>query len=131
MRHRFKVCTGALYLGGFIGDGKCKREWINDRTEKNYLCDHQNSRKISLGELRRGGLCDLIIMDIFAMSDIRHGIRVRGGGEVPSEKKTASSFIWKSKYLPPIVVTLSTMTFKKAVLVLQNLATLANKKYLS
>ena len=82
------------------------------------------------GELRRGGLCDPTRMDIFAMSDIRHGIRVRGGGEAPSEKLFASSFIWKSKSLPPIVGTLNTVTFKKAVLVLQNLATSANKKYL-
>ena len=82
-------------------------------------------------ELRRGGLCDPTRMDIFAMSDMRNGIRVRGGGESPSEKLFALSFLCKSKSLPPIVETLSTMTFKKAVLVLQNLATLANKKYLS
>ena len=34
MRHRFKVFTGTIYLGGLIGDGKSKREWLKDRTSK-------------------------------------------------------------------------------------------------
>ena len=37
-RHVFKVCTGARYLGGYIGDEKSKRDWLRDRTltwEKN------------------------------------------------------------------------------------------------
>ena len=32
LHHSFKVCTGALYLSGFIGGDKSKREWLNDRT---------------------------------------------------------------------------------------------------
>ena len=31
---RFKVCTGARYLGGYIGNEKSKCEWLKDRTEK-------------------------------------------------------------------------------------------------
>ena len=37
-RHGFKVCTGARYLGGYIGDDKSKRDWLRDRAimwEKN------------------------------------------------------------------------------------------------
>ena len=28
----FRVCTGARYLGGYIGDDKPKRGWLRDRT---------------------------------------------------------------------------------------------------
>ena len=37
-RHGFRVCTGAHYLGGYIGDDKFKRDWLIERTltwEKN------------------------------------------------------------------------------------------------
>ena len=37
-RQRFKVCTGARYLGGYIGDGESKRDWLREGTltwEKN------------------------------------------------------------------------------------------------
>ena len=27
------MCTGARYLGGFIGDDEYKRDWLKDRTE--------------------------------------------------------------------------------------------------
>ena len=32
LRHGFKVCTGARYLGGFIGDDDSKRVWLLDCT---------------------------------------------------------------------------------------------------
>ena len=28
--HGFKVCTGAHYLGGYIGDDNSKRKWLKD-----------------------------------------------------------------------------------------------------
>ena len=36
--HRFRVCTGARYLEGYIGDGESKRDWLRECTltwEKN------------------------------------------------------------------------------------------------
>ena len=33
-RHGFRVCTGARYLGGYIGDDKSKRDWLTERTLK-------------------------------------------------------------------------------------------------
>ena len=30
--HRFKVCTGARYLGGYIGYDESKRDWLRERT---------------------------------------------------------------------------------------------------
>ena len=32
-RHGFKVCTGARYPGGYIGDKKSKHDWLKKRTE--------------------------------------------------------------------------------------------------
>ena len=29
--HRFRVCTDAHYLGGFIGDDESKRDWLSER----------------------------------------------------------------------------------------------------
>ena len=37
-RHGFRVCTGAHYLGGYIGDDESKHDWLKERTltwEKN------------------------------------------------------------------------------------------------
>ena len=37
-RHRFRVCTSARYLGGYIRDDESKRDWMIERTltwEKN------------------------------------------------------------------------------------------------
>ena len=31
-RHRFKVCMGTRYLGGYIGDDESKRNWMRERT---------------------------------------------------------------------------------------------------
>ena len=31
-RHVFKVCTGARYLGGYIGDGDSKQYWLREST---------------------------------------------------------------------------------------------------
>ena len=32
--HGSKLCTGALYIDGYIGDGKPKGDWLKKRTEK-------------------------------------------------------------------------------------------------
>ena len=31
-RHGFRVCTGARYLGGYIGDDESKRDWLREHT---------------------------------------------------------------------------------------------------
>ena len=31
-RHGFRVCTGARYFGGYIGDDESKRDWLRDHT---------------------------------------------------------------------------------------------------
>ena len=42
-RHRFKVCTGAHYLGGYIGYDESKHDWLRERT----LAWEKNSNMIS------------------------------------------------------------------------------------
>ena len=42
-RHGFRVCMGARYLGGFIGDNKSKRGWLRERT----LTWEKNTKMIS------------------------------------------------------------------------------------
>ena len=32
LRHGFKVCTVACYIGGFIGNKESKRDWLKDHT---------------------------------------------------------------------------------------------------
>ena len=31
-RHGFRVCTGACYLGGYIGDDESKHDWLREHT---------------------------------------------------------------------------------------------------
>ena len=46
--HRFKVCTGVPYLGGYIGDNESKRDWLRERTlmwEKNIIMIRETAGK--------------------------------------------------------------------------------------
>ena len=47
-RHRFRVCTGAHYLRGYIDDDDSKHDWLRDRTltwEKNINTVRENAGK--------------------------------------------------------------------------------------
>ena len=47
-RHGFKVCTGARYLGGYIGDNNFKSDWMRERTqtrEKNIVTIRKTTGK--------------------------------------------------------------------------------------
>ena len=35
--HGFRVCTGALYLGGYIWDDESKHDWLRERTNINTI----------------------------------------------------------------------------------------------
>ena len=60
---------------------------------------------------------------MFATCDKCHGTRVRGSGETSLGNIFLPSLLEKSKYLPTIVETLSTILVNKYGLVLQNLVT--------
>ena len=51
-RHRFKICTGPRYLGGYIGENQCISDWLRERTltwnKKNWH-DQKNYGEISPG----------------------------------------------------------------------------------
>ena len=50
LRHGFEVCTGARYLGSFIGDGESKRDFLKDRMlkwEKNVIKIRKTAGKYS------------------------------------------------------------------------------------
>ena len=47
-RHGFKVCMGARYLGGYIGDDESKSDWMRERTltlEKNIITIRETAGK--------------------------------------------------------------------------------------
>ena len=60
---------------------------------------HQNGGEISPGELLHGGLFNPIVMDIFAMYDIRHGIRIHVSGKYSPGIFLPFLFFGKSKSL--------------------------------
>ena len=69
-------------------------------------------------------------MDVFATRDKKHRKFICRSG-ASSEKKLPHLFFRKSKSLPPIVRTLSTITANKASTGIQNQVTSANEKFLS
>ena len=84
-----------------------------------YLYDHQNGGEILPGELRRGGLCNPIGIDIFETRDKRHGTGVRGSGENSLGNFLPRLFFRKYKSIPYIMGTLSMMPVNKYGLGLQ------------
>ena len=101
LRHGFKVCTGARYLGDFIGYDESKCYWL-----KYWMLKWEKNRAItktvgvSLGELRQGGLSDTIVTYIFSTRDKRHRISICGSGEHSWGIIVASSVLWKIEISP-------------------------------
>ena len=62
-----------------------------------HPCDHQSGRNISPRELRCGGSCGPIRMDLFSTHDKRHGIRIRKSVEASSGNIFPLYFLWKIK----------------------------------
>ena len=113
--HEFNVCTGMYYLGGFIGNDKSKCDWLKDLTTKREKKIVQSPKQWgkSPGELRCGGLCNTIIMDIFATCEKDTGYTFMGVWKILWENFMSRLFFGKYKALPLIVGTLSTMTAPK------------------
>ena len=99
-RRGFRVCMGARYLGGYIGDKKSKQDWFRDRTltwEKNINTIRKKHGEISPGELRRSGTYDPIRMDISSTRHPGHRRLVCRSGEDDLRKRFASPFLWKEE----------------------------------
>ena len=123
MRHRFKVCTGAHYLGGFIGDDKSKRDGLKERT-------HAWERKIHTARETAGkytqesyaGVVRSIQLErpfIYRVTD-NTGDAFMGVEEMLRETFLPRLFLVKSKSFSPIVVNISTIPVKKSGLDLLN-----------
>ena len=78
----------------------------NQRTQK-------DSGEISSGDLRRGGPCGAIGVDISATRDEGYVTGVHGAGKSSAGDLFASSLFGKSKPLPQIAGALSTLSVKK------------------
>ena len=132
-RQGFRVCTGAPYLEGYIGDNKSKRDWLRERSDvgEEYQHDQRNRGEISPGELRLSGTCNPIRIDFFSTRHLGHRRLVRGSGEDDSINLFASSFLQKDENPLPVVGAISTMLVRKAGLGLLNPVTSVQDKYLS
>ena len=93
--------------------------------------DQQNSREIYPENLRCGGTCNPIGVDISTTNFYKYGGHVCSSGEDDLGKLFASSVIHKEKPLSPIVGDLITMPVKKIGLGLLNTVISATQKYLS
>ena len=65
--HRFKVCTGARYLGSYIRYDRTKHNSLKKRTEvwdRNIFTIRKTVGKYTPGKLRRNGMRDAIGVDI-------------------------------------------------------------------
>ena len=88
----------------------------------------KNGRQISSGELRRGGPCGPIGVNISTTRDKGYRTGVHGSGKSSKGKLLHRLFFGKLKTLPPIVGALSTFLLKKPGLVLQNPVTSEKEK---
>ena len=86
--HGFKVCMGACYLGGYIGDDESKRDWLREQ---------KNRREISPGELLRGGMNNPIRVDIYTTRHLGHRGCIHRSGEDTPGNIFASYYLWKEK----------------------------------
>ena len=105
-RHIFKVCTGAHYLGGYIGYDDSKHNWLRERT----LTWDKNINTIS----KIAGKCpqdsyptvvNVIQAEWIFLQCVTWytGRCVFWGVENVQGNLFASSFIWKEKILSPII----------------------------
>ena len=133
-RHRFKVCAGAHYLGGYIGDNKSKRFCLRERTlvwEKKINMISATARKYrqeSYAVVVRAIQSEWIFLQRVTWDT---GDAFAGVEKMIQENFLPSLFFGKMETLSPIVGALSTMSVKKDGLVLLNPVTSAQEEYLS
>ena len=122
-RHRFKVCTGARYLGVYIGGNESKIHWLRECVltwEKNISMISKTMGKYpqeSYTVVLRAIQSEWIFLQRVTWNS---GDAFRGVEKMIRENFLPRLFLGKTKTLSPIVGVLSTMQFKKAVLGLLN-----------
>ena len=133
-RHVFRVCTGACYLGYYIGDDESKRDWLREST----LTWEKNINKISktMGKCPQESYaavvraiqseCIFIKCVTWETGDLFVGVE-----KIIQENLLPFLFAVKTKTLSTVVGALSTMPVKKSGLGQLNPVTSAQEKYLS
>ena len=101
--HGFKVCTGASYIGGYIGDekfkGYCLKNWT-DKWESDICVLSKTAGGVSSEKLRHGRTCGRIGVDIFPNRDKRYGTGVCRAGKSSAVNLFSSYFLWKIETPP-------------------------------
>ena len=110
------MCTGAQVQQ--VKTGLTKITYKDMRMEQNH--DQQNRGEIFAGELCRCVMCNTIGVDIFTTRNKEYRRRACRHGEDSPGKKFVSLLFGKSKYLTPLIGTISEILVKKDGLGLQN-----------
>ena len=130
--HGFKVCTGAQYLSGYIGDDGYKGGWIQKRTEKweREICV---LRKTVEKYIQDGCAVEERAIQLewifFATREKRYRTGIFGDRKISAGDLFALSLFVKQKNISPIKGALSTFLLKKNWLGLQNIVTPSKDKY--
>ena len=132
--HGFKICTSELYLRGYIGDDKSKRDWMRERTltwEKNT-----NTIRKTAGKYPKENYSALVRTIQSAWIFLQRvtwdtGEAFTGVEKIIQETFLPRLFFGNTKTFSPIVVALSMMPVKKSGLGLLNPVTSSQDKYLA
>ena len=133
-RHRFKVCTGACYLWGYIRDNDSKHDCLRERTltwEKEKTAIKKTAGKYPqeiYAAVVRAIQPELIFLQHITWYTVD---AFPGVDKMIRETFLPGIFLRKTKTLSPIVGAISTMTAKKDRLGLLNPVDSAQEKYLS
>ena len=131
-RHVFRACTGAHYLGGYIGDNKSKHNWLRKRTltwEKNI---HTISKTTGKYPQESAVVCAIQLEWIFFQHVTREtGDSFAGVEKMIRENVLPHLFFGKKKTLSPVVGDLSKMPVRRAGLGILNPVVSDQEKYLS
>ena len=132
--HGFRVCTGARYFGGYIGDNNSKHDWLRERTltwEKNINTISKTAGKYPLESY--AAVVRVIQSEWIFLQHItwETGDMFAGVEKMLREKFLPRLFFGMTKALSPVVRALSNMPVRKSGLRLLNPVTSAQEKYLS
>ena len=132
--HNFKVCTGARYLCGYIGDDKSKHYLLKEYTEtwEWNICMIRET----VGEYTQESYSEVVCVIQLECIFLQRGTWDTGDAFAGAKKMIWETFLpriffGKTKLILLIIGALSTMLVKKSGLGLLNPVMSVNDKYLS
>ena len=122
-RHRFRVFTGARYLGGYIGDDSSKRDWFRERTL--MWGNNINTVRKTAGKYPQESYAAVVHVIQSELIFLQCVTWDAGDSFAGVEKNICETFLprlffRKTKTLSPAVGAISTMPVNKYGLVLLN-----------